>query len=134
VFVGQRLDSRIPAVAVNAENRLQSPTGSESQLISNSSGREWQSEPLLTSGVYRASYGQPEQLHELFAVNVDAAEGDLAALDRDSLSEYFGQPQPSQTTSKHGNALHFFRWLLASVLLLMAAETFLAWSFGRGSR
>lgn len=134
VLVGQRTGSRIPSVTLSDANRLQSPSGKEQRLTTETPTHEWRSEPLLTSGVYRASYGQPEQLHELFAVNVDAAEGDLAALDQKSLVEYFGQQPLPQHSSQARDALHFFRWLLASVLLLMAAETFLAWSFGRGAR
>lgn len=101
----------------------------------------WSYADTYRSGIYEARFSAPTPTQQLFAVNVDAAEGDLTQLDADELQTGFwqGVDLVHQTTWKdlderptaeisQRSRLH--RWLLYSVLGLLLVETFLARRFG----
>jgi hypothetical protein len=70
-----------------------------------------------------------------FAVNVDPAEGDLARLDPELLPAQLRREKVDEAADAAPLAgretASYFRWLLCAVLGLLAAESCLAWAFGR---
>ena len=71
-----------------------------------------------------------------FAVNVDSAESDIARLTVDELPVQFqNQSGPELTTALPAaeSSPSLFQYILASLVLLLILESFLAWAFGRQS-
>ncbi len=100
-------------------------------------------------GVYEILMKRPEpgpggwtEREYRYAVNLDPAEGDLRALSRDDIQEYFSGvklelvnalEEPDRVTTDEGLAggTEFWRQLLWIVLVLLLLESVLAYLFGR---
>jgi hypothetical protein len=92
------------------------------------------------SGGYRVSFGPPLATEDLFAVNVDPRESDLARIEPDELRELLPswrfvyltnwQAIASGKSSVTENRGELHRYLLLSALLLLFLESYLAWRFG----
>jgi von Willebrand factor type A domain/Aerotolerance regulator N-terminal len=92
------------------------------------------------SGGYRVSFGPPVATEDLFAVNVDSRESDLARIEPDELRERFPswrfvyltnwQAIASGQSSVTENRGELHRYFLFGALILMFIESFLAWKFG----
>jgi hypothetical protein len=96
------------------------------------------------SGIYEASYNAGQPVRELFAVNVDASEGDLSQLEADELTtglwegvdllhQTTWQDLDERPTGEISQRSRLHRWLLYGVLGLLLVETFLARRFGHHS-
>lgn len=95
------------------------------------------------SGGYRISFGPPLASQDLFAVNVDPRESDLARIEPDELRERFPAWRFVYLTNWQAIALgqasvlenrgELHRSILVAALLLLFVESFLAWKFGHYS-
>jgi hypothetical protein len=135
VSVGEPLTADLPRETVGSTLTVTTPTGREERVPVRveGTGRRWFYNGTETSGVYRAA-GEKQDAAQLFAVNVDTVESDLSRVDRDALPEAFGKPpaigQTIAAGTSSGNGWPLFRALLCAVLLLVLAETVIAWRFG----
>ena len=95
------------------------------------------------SGFYAVEFGPPVSRTELFAVNVDTRESNLAKLDRDELDRELlpGTPFVYRTewaeTQRRATAVAsdrggLTRWLLYATLYLLFVELVMAWNFSYG--
>ncbi len=86
------------------------------------------------SGIYKVEFGPSPQREELFAVNVDTAESNLARVDPQDLPPGFtmnrGAELDEPDTGVVGRRSGLHKMLLYGVLGLLFCETFLAWRFG----
>jgi hypothetical protein len=156
VVVGEPLTGTLPSAASEASLTVRDPRGrSEPVQPRRESGLNvWSYADTLVSGMYSVVYpaGRTERSDarqilpadsrtEAFAVNVDPAESDLAALSAEQLREevWPGIPFLRQTTWQDidappfGGARRASPWaknLLCGVIVLLLFETFLARRFG----
>jgi len=143
VPVGRPLGASMSAPAVDEPGTMQRPDGSSRTLRLRPEGdySAWNYSDTMTSGIYTARFGSPVDVSQSFAVNVNTVESNLAQLSVDELrSEVWPDvPFTHQTTWRDTSQpladpivrperLHV--WLLYAVLVLLFAETFLAWRFG----
>jgi hypothetical protein len=96
------------------------------------------------TGIYEVTFAHPVSRSELFAVNVDPRESNLAKFVHEELSDELltgvefsyltnwqgeeSAPEDS-SSSEHGGLA---RWLLYAILYLMFVEQMLAWDFHKG--
>lgn len=106
-------------------------------LQSTPTSAEWSYTNTDVSGIYTL-HGLPKGQTQQFAVNVDAAEGDLAKVDLQQFpqsikvrSSWQGETDAAKTQAAMQSELN--TTLLWCVLALLFAESFLAWQFGRGA-
>ena len=101
----------------------------------------WSFADTELSGFYVAQFGPPLSRSETFAVNVDTAEGDLSTIGPDELQSrvwpeatvagYAHWQHPDEEPSAQaGRTRDLSQGLIYAVLLLLAAETYLARRFG----
>jgi hypothetical protein len=85
--VGEALGGSLPSAA--GELRLGLPDGRQEKLRLASQGESsvWSYADTSTSGLYTVQFGAPATRSDLFAVNVDPAESDLARLPPDALEK-----------------------------------------------
>jgi hypothetical protein len=144
LLVGEPLSVSLPLAAAQAPATVQGPDGhSRSVQLRATAADAALSYPDTTqSGIYVARFGAPLNRAEIFAVNVDTAESDLAQIGAEQLQndvwpgisfirqtswQDFAAAGPgSPTLSRSG--LHV--GLLYAVLGLLLVETFLAWRMG----
>jgi hypothetical protein len=143
VVVGEPLGGTLPPAVGEASLIVRDPR-SRSEPVRprrQSDLNVWSYADTMTSGVYSVQYGPPVSRTDAFAVNVDPAESDLAALTVEQLRDevWPGIPFVHQTTWQHldrpgvGRASRSSPWakdLLCGVFLLLLFETFLARRFG----
>ncbi|MGH7128331.1 MAG: beta-galactosidase trimerization domain-containing protein, partial [Planctomycetaceae bacterium] len=162
-LIGEPLVRAFPTRAFSMSVTLTRPDGeTESLTVQEGSGETTSRSPALKkkpgffgvtveqtheSGIYRLDLGPPLGREELFAVNVDPRESDLAKLSEDELkTELFADADAAYLTrwqnrsaaaetaasdspaATHGLA----RWLLVAVLCLVFVEQLMAWRFGFG--
>lgn len=138
--VGEPLTWRIAERIPGLQARLRGPGDLTRDLPMRvtPNGSEVRFEETMTPGVYTFSIGAPLHLRQMFAVNVDPAEGDLTPLsaeeretllpgttDRDAIA--------FQSTAGHlADQWPWSRWLLAATLALLLTEQVMAWRFPHG--
>lgn len=143
LLVGQSLGGSIPAAAGDVPLSVLCPDGRREPVRpqAEADSSTWTYGDTLTSGVYTAQIGPPPARSELFAVNVDPVESDLAALAPDELRDVVWPDVPfvhrstwenleRQPLTRSGRRSGLARHLLYAVLALLFAETFLARRFG----
>lgn len=107
-------------------------------LESATTGWQWNYADTGVSGVYSLQ-GLPQGRLQNFAVNVDAAEGDLARVDVERLPRELKVRSTWRDAANAGAAASIVSqstWnesLLWVVLALLFTESFMAWRFGRGA-
>ena len=139
--VGQTLEGVPPAPADQTPLRVTRPDGSRETLRGSAGLNAWSYTETAWSGIYAVGLDSPATASELFAVNLDTAESDLARVDPDELRRtvWSGVPWQYETSwenpvqavahaGRAGSALPV--WLLYAVLALMLAETYIAWRQG----
>jgi hypothetical protein len=141
--VGDSLGGTIATPAGDAPLTLHLPDGRNEQLRLHSEGNygTWTYFDTSTSGVYSAQFAPPLAQTEIYTVNVDTAESDLAQLGVDELSsdlwpavrfvhqtDWEDLAAPPSAHASRRNRLP--KGLLYGVLGLLLAETFVAWRFG----
>lgn len=94
--------------------------------------------PLTRSGAYALASGSPDHVIERLAANPDPAESDLSPAARAAVERRLAGLQVSFTTAAGGGSAkaagggaEYWRTVLMIVAVLLAAESFLAWRFGR---
>jgi hypothetical protein len=140
---GRPLGEVVRTVATDAPVTIEDPAG-ETQLVrvvTDGDDSRWTYANTGKSGFYRAEIGPPIAKSELFALNVDTAESNLAKLDLDELKneiwagvafETFDGQNPTDVSSTplvRRDSLH--QWILWGVFALLLAETGAACFFGR---
>jgi hypothetical protein len=146
-LVGESLTETLPATAADVDVAVVAPDG---QMQSTRTLRDEQTsrfafELTPLQGVYEVSFAHPVSRTELFAVNVDTRESNLARYDRDELAgellagvDFAYQTDSSGDESTPGAAANasrdvsLARWLLYALLYLVFAEQLLAWDFRKG--
>ncbi|MHC4401319.1 MAG: BatA domain-containing protein [Planctomycetota bacterium] len=145
--VGQPLGTTVSAEAADGPLTIRRPDGGRDQIkirAEETSGT-WGYSDTTTSGVYSAQFDSPEAPSQSFAVNVDPAESDLKRITPKKLEEEVltGLPFQYQTgweqvdaepASRPHLGSGLAKALLYAVLVLLLAETLLAWRFGHHSR
>lgn len=155
VEVGETIGAELP-VAAAGESRMtvETPAGGEASVRietgTSSPGDNsdfdgsphWFFTETTDSGLYRVSTPQVDAPAELFAVNLNTVESNLARLTVDELREdlWPGVPVVHRTTWQNleerpaieiSQRNFWHRWLLEGVLALLFAELALAWWLGR---
>jgi hypothetical protein len=136
VLVGQPLGELVEPSAARAPLTLTTPEGRREELraTTDQDGTRWLFGDTLTSGVYTVEIGSPVNRQEMYAVNVDTAESNLARVDPQELPRGFTMnrqndlDEPDSGVVGRRGGLH--KALLYCVLGLLFCETFLAWRFG----
>jgi hypothetical protein len=101
----------------------------------------WSFADTELSGFYVAQFGPPLSRSETFAVNVDTAESDLSTIGPDELQSRVWpeatvagyahwQHSDEEPSAQAGRTRDLSQGLIYAVLLLLAAETYLARRFG----
>jgi hypothetical protein len=141
--VGQPLGEVVRSVAVDAPVTIENPLGETQtvRVVTDGDDSRWTYPATSKNGFYRAEIGPPISKSELFAINVDTAESNLAKLDLDELKneiwagvafETFDGQNPADVASTplvRRDSLH--QWILWGVLALLLTETGVACFFGR---
>ena len=144
VLVGQSFGDAMRSVARLASVQVRNPAGDASSVrpVLDGDYSAWSYHDTSTSGTYAATLPAPVAAHELFAVNVDTVESDLAKIDNAELRDRVWNGvdyrllddfqdfdrEPSDTIVRR-NSLHQF--LLVGVLALLLLESLTACYFGR---
>jgi uncharacterized membrane protein len=145
VIVGQPLGAELRTLASETPVSIETPGGESHavRLVSEGDYNRWSYADTGRSGLYRVGLGAPLARNEVYAVNVDASEGDLTKLDLNELRSdvWSGVPyelfdghdltREAAVPLVHHDALD--RWLLYAALGLVLSETALASWFGRRS-
>jgi hypothetical protein len=142
--VGQPIGRRMTSAEFGAEVELVTPRGAAQPLAvqTTDSGQSVATEPLAESGVYQLRIKGQSPAEEHYAVNVDAAESDLARLDRAALtSELMGDAEfafvrdwlsPAAQAGDRPGRASLSRWFLLAAIWLLLIEQLLAWRFVYG--
>jgi hypothetical protein len=98
--------------------------------------RRWTFTGVELSGLYQATYESPAAV-QVFAANLDPRESDLSRVDPETLPSQFSQSIETLADEVPAAALarprqELFRLFLGALIVLLFAETFVAWWFGRG--
>jgi len=143
--VGRPLGEVVRTVAVDAPVTIENPAGETQtvRVVTEDGDSRWTYANTGRSGFYRAELGPPLSKSELFALNVDTRESNLAKLDLEELKngawqgvafETFDGQNPADTQSTptiRRDSLH--QWILWGVFALVLAETGAACYLGRRS-
>ena len=135
VLVGQPLSGTLPNAAAPLPVAITEPDGHTDDLdVSvDAGGGRWSLADTRQSGIYLVRVGQQVPSEELFAVNVDTAEGDLARIDPADLPSQFtaaaGAATDVEATASARHS-HLNKDCLYLALGLLLTETLLAWRFG----
>ncbi|MFO0960733.1 MAG: BatA domain-containing protein [Isosphaeraceae bacterium] len=141
VVVGKPLDLALPASGEGAPATVVTPSSRSvpGKLVGDGDISRFRFEETDLSGPYRVKVGPPLVLEPLFAANPDPAEGSLEKLDSRGLAtaipgwefQYFDDWRKlMQAPAAIGKQGEMHRPLLFAVLILLFAETVLAWLFG----
>ena len=143
VEVGDMLEGALAADMATGSVRVATPAdsnleqGDRLQLDRSADAATWRYDRTQSSGIYRVGSDAVGGDAQLFAVNVDTRESDLATFDRDLLPSQFTsmlELQPGVETRAPDQNSQVFRILLGGVLGLVLLETLLAWLFGRSEQ
>jgi hypothetical protein len=144
--VGEPITEIFPALAVDVDVAVGRPDGQTqiARVVPQDSFQELVYENTSESGVYEVNFAHPVARSELFAVNVDPRESNLAKYVQEEIAEDLlpgtaftwltawpdAETAPAETSAAHQGGLT--RWLLYAVLYLMFTEQLLAWDFQMG--
>jgi hypothetical protein len=141
VLVGQTLGALVPTPAADVVVKLETPEGRSEQIRLRPEGdySSWSFSQTISSGMYTARFDPPLSRSDLFAVNVDTVESDLAKLTPQELHEQLWSGIPFETSregledepvERISRRATWAKELLYGALGLLFLETFLAWRFG----
>jgi len=145
VLVGQPLDSSVNSTAVGIPLTVYPPQVGDPppppervRLELDGDVSVWSFASTEQSGIYRAEFGEPISKTELYAVNVDARESDLSRISVEDLPAQWQQELEqaaggASTAALAGPRRYLYHWFLGGVLVLLLAETFVAWHVGNRS-
>jgi hypothetical protein len=137
VVVGDVLTAALPRGAAQALT-ITGPDNRRERISSVMAGdeRRWTYSGVELSGLYQATYDSPGAV-QFFAANLDPRESDLSRIDPEMLPSQFSQSIETLADEAPAAALarprqELFRLFLGALVLLLFAETLLAWWIGRG--
>lgn len=142
VLVSQSLASSVLPAALDAPVTVELPSKQpiSRRMPAHDEVDFFMFEQTHRSGGYRVAFGPPLATDDLFAVNIDPRESDLARMEPDELRELLPswrfvyltnwQAIASGKTSVTENRGELHRYLLFTALVLVFLESFLAWKFG----
>ncbi|MGQ0635139.1 MAG: BatA domain-containing protein [Planctomycetaceae bacterium] len=144
--VGEALSGVFPAEAIDVEVSVVRPDGMvrPAHVTPGDDFSEFRYDGTAHAGVYAVELASPVGRTELFAVNVDPRESNLARFSQDELSlellqgvdyEYdtnWQEPQAVPASAPTGPRGGLTRWLLYAVLYLLFVEQLMAWDFRLG--
>jgi hypothetical protein len=138
-LVGKPLESTMPAAHPSSSLSLERPDGRKEQIriAARDDGNRWSYADTWLSGIYRADFGSagdPPKA-DLFAVNLDTSESDLAKVSADELPEGLTVVSGWSGLDRRpavelGSRMGQQRWFLYAALGFLLLETVLAWWFG----
>ena len=143
LLVGEPLEVAVDPTAADAPSSVQTPDGHSHRVQVRTTGDDSTLSYTRTAknGMYAMRFGPPLNRNELFAVNVDTIESDLATIDPEELRKrvWPGIPFIHQTSWQdldaagladptRGGRLHI--GLLYAALGLLFVEVFLGWKMG----
>jgi hypothetical protein len=138
VAVGDELWGVIPRGGSAQAVTLTGPDNRRERIPSVVQGdeRRWTFTGAELSGLYQATYESPAAV-QVFAANLDPRESDLSRVDPETLPSQFSQSIETLADEVPAAALarprrELFRLFLGALIVLLFAETFVAWWFGRG--
>ncbi len=136
VLVGKPLESALPKAQASNMLTVDDPGRGKQQIrvAAREDGNRWSYPSTWLSGIYRAQFGGDQQ-PQLFAVNVDTAESDLAKLDPRELPEQISvvpawSDLDQRPAASIGARAGEHRWYLCAALVLLLTETVVTWWFG----
>jgi hypothetical protein len=136
-LVGDPISSAAPVTAADASMTLATPDGRHEQVLISAERDEtrWTFGDTWWSGVYEAELPIAGAANQLFGVNVDTRESDLAKLSLDELPDgvsALGKWQDLEESSSGALAARggVHRPLLYAALVLLFVESCLAWYLG----
>jgi hypothetical protein len=145
-LVGEPITEVFAAAAVDVDVAVGRPDGQTqtAHIVPHDSFQELVYENTGESGVYEVNFAHPVARSELFAVNVDPRESNLAKYVQEEIAEDLlpgtaftwltewpdAETAPAETSAARQGGLT--RWLLYAVLYLMFTEQLLAWDFQKG--
>ncbi len=133
LLVGQTISESAPA-SLRGPLTLIAPDGRREELrvATDAEGGRWTAADASTSGPYTLEAGSTRP--EIFAVNVDTAESNLARIDPSDLPRGFTMNHAAALEESEENVAgergSLSKMLLYAALALVFCETFLAWRFG----
>ena len=144
ILAGEPLRGIVAAAEGWTSVEVRTPEGDRREVRLSGLGnqRDWTFAATWQSGVYAVHTAAPDEQEQRFAANVDTAQSDLAQVGLDRLRgevwpgipfEYkttWQEPERPQPMALRGGPGRLHVVLLAAALLLLLAETFLAWRFG----
>ena len=140
VQVGQPLGSSVNSTAVGIPLMIHPPNEPEQRVRLELDGEvsSWTFGNTESSGIYRVEIGEPVDATQLFSANIDARESNLARISGDDLPptwqrELETATHEASTAAISGQGWHLYKYLLGAVVLLLLAETYLAWHLGNRS-
>lgn len=139
VVPGSHAESTITVKLPNPGARTASKDSTTRQVRIETTGgeRRWQYTDTQVAGVYAAKFGKSDEFAEYFAVNIDPRESPLDRIDPSRLPELLRKQQttdsPSSSTGGATQRESWYRWILISVVMLLATESYLARRFGGGA-
>jgi hypothetical protein len=145
-LVGDALAEIFPVTAADVDAAIVRPDGQtqSARIAREESSSQFTFENTSAAGIYEVTFAHPVSRSELFAVNVDPRESQLAKFGHAELSEELltglefsyltswpgEESAPDDSTSaEHGGLA---RWILYGILYLMFVEQMLAWDFHKG--
>lgn len=139
VIVGQPLAGSLRRAGPEAAVRIGRPNGTSERvrLISEGSESRWEFTQTDLSGRYEAMLEGQTGPPQLFVANVNTVESDLTRLAPEELPASLQtgvEAAPVGPELSSSRKWELFRLLLGLVLVLVCAETFLAWFFGSRAR
>jgi len=137
LLVGDSLGGVIPNVVAEMSLDVATPVGESQRLQVTVQGEDssWSFGRTEQSGTYEAQFGPPLDKTRRFAVNVDTRESNLEQIDPELLPSQFADEIRFDVGGTgavaQANQTKIFQFALAALLILLVAESFLAWQFGR---
>jgi hypothetical protein len=136
LHVGDPLEGVSRETSGDASVTITLPDGSQERvrLVRHDAAEHWTFHGTYWSGIYTATMEGVAEWQQRFAVTTDPAESELDRSDPGRLPEQFIRDQewsePDETDSAVERPVSYARWLLATLLVTLLAESFCAWRFG----
>lgn len=147
-LVGEPLGEMFAATAVEANVVVGRPDGQTrpARVTQEDSFNQFVYENTNESGVYEVNFAHPPARSELFAVNVDPRESNLAKFVQEEIADEIltgvkssyltswpgEESSAAQADSPVAERGGLTRWLLYAILYLLFTEQLLAWDFRKG--
>jgi hypothetical protein len=133
--IGATLPGALPQLAVAITTPPPQPRTERVRAVVAGDETRWSYDETIHAGLYHAAIGAAVQQSDIFAVNIDPAESDLARVDASELPAelHVAVDQLSGTDFVPAGRVprsRLYATLLYAVLALLLCETALAWWFG----